>query len=41
MELNLETRINELLDQLENPNLKSYEIQAVQSKIEFLRSLEE
>jgi hypothetical protein len=41
MDLSLETRINALLTQLENPHLEGYEVEAIKEKIQFLQSLQE
>lgn len=35
----IEERVTRLLDQLENPTLKPFEVQALKDKIEFLQSL--
>lgn len=40
MDPTIEERITRLLDQLENPHLTSHEVEAIQGKIEFLRSLD-
>jgi hypothetical protein len=36
----IEERIERLLDQLENPHLKPYEVEAIEGKVQFLRSLQ-
>lgn len=36
-----EDRIEKLLDQLENPHLNAVEIERIQKKIEFIKSLDE
>ena len=41
MELTIEDRIKQHLDELSNPYLTSNEVDAIKGKIEYLRSLEE
>lgn len=36
----VDTRVERLLDQLENPNLSEQEIARIKSKIEFLKGLQ-
>lgn len=38
--MDLEQRVNGYLDQLENPNLKKYEVEAIKDKIDYLKGLQ-